>query len=395
MPDRAPQTRAALPATALIMLGCGLLMFAFIASTVAVLHTPGARSLPVAVMGSSPRSTQLAKDIARAAPTLDVRTYASTEDVRHALQDKVIYAAVVPAASGTDDLLYVASAADPSLSSDGSAQLRGAEQRLGRSVELIDIAPLPASDPGGRATSLLIVGWLVGGYLLATVLGLRRGLRPLRTRDALLRVGALCLYAAAGGAGSIAYLDQVQHLIGGQELQLMGLGALVIAAAALSTSAVMSVFGMLGNGVALFAYAVLGTVAASPLLPAVWHTVAGYLPQTAGSDALRSTLYFESASLIRPVTVIGAYAVAGVVVLLLSAAVGSRLRRRRMGWIDDSVAMAIAAETAAGPAADRLSLWDWQGNSLILPADGESWRTPAEPGSWADDSQKVGGHADH
>ncbi len=395
MPDRVPQTRVAIPTTGLVMLGTVLLMLAFVASYVSVLHSPRSHELAVGVLSTRPATAQLTRDIEQSAPSLAVDTYASTDDIRKALQDSTIYAGLVPGPGTRTDLVYVASATDPAGSADVLGELRGTEQERGQTLEVIDIAPLPDTDPRGLASGDLVVGWLVCGLLSAGALGWQRGNRPLRVRAALLRIVALAGRAVVGGAASIAYLDQVQHLTAGPELQLMGLGALVIAASALSAAGVLSVLGMLGGALTLLAYVLVGNPASSSLLPLIWRTAGAYLPQAAGTDALRSMLYVESTALLRPLSVLGAYAGAGVLVLLTSSAVDSHRRRLQMARIDDAVAMAMELDKAAG-ADDGLSVIGWQGTTLVLP-DGDTVlasREQNDRSTWSEDSQMVGTQGD-
>lgn len=367
MPDHAPQTRASLPTTALLMVGTLLIMLAFIASYVGALHDPEPHALPIGVVGTSSVVGPVKAQITAQAPSLKARTYATTQDARTDLRNRTIYAALVPQPGSKDDILYVASAANPMVSSELVSQAVSAEQGRGRGVQVRDIAPLPKSDPRGLTAFYLVVGWVVGGYLTATILGLRRGMRPLRVRAAVLRVLALAVFAAAGGAASVAYLEHVQRVLHGHEVQLMGVGALTIAASALSASAIMSVLGIIGTGVVILVYVVIGNPSSGgpfpyELLPRFWRTVGPYLPPGAGTDATRNTLYFNGNALSRPIIVLAVYAVAGTLLLLLSSAIGSARRRHRMLSIEAAVADTVAAEGASdrgdGKGATRNTFFD-------------------------------------
>jgi hypothetical protein len=58
----------------------------------------------------------------------------------------------------------------------------------------------------------------------------------------------------------------------------------------------------------------------APLLPPFWSTIGPWLPPGAGTDAVRTIVYFPVASLTRPVSVLGVYAVVGLIVTVLVAA---------------------------------------------------------------------------
>ncbi|MGB6579001.1 MAG: hypothetical protein WBF34_13895, partial [Streptosporangiaceae bacterium] len=70
-----------------------------------------------------------------------------------------------------------------------------------------DLAPLPASDPTGSSAYFLIAGWVLGGYVGATVLGLiSGGVRSSSLRQAAGRLVLLAGYAAVSGfAGALLF----------------------------------------------------------------------------------------------------------------------------------------------------------------------------------------------
>lgn len=388
-----PQTRASLPTTALLMVATMIIMLAFIASYVGALHDPEPHALPVGVVGASSVTGRVEADIATYAPQLEPHSYPTPEDAKAALRNRTIYAALVPQPSSRTDILYVASAANPAVSSELVTQATAAEKGRGRTLQVRDIAPLPRTDPRGLTVFYLVVGWVVGGYLTATILGLRRGMRPLRMRACVLRIAALVIFAAVGGPASVAYLEHVQHVLPGHEVQLMGVGALTIAASALSASAIMSVLGIIGTGLVIIAYVVIGNPSsggpfAYELLPAFWRTVGPYLPPGAGTDASRNTLYFNGNTLSRPIYVLGTYAVAGMLVLLISSAVDSSYRRQRMLRIEAAAAGAVAEDEVDD--ADNGA-----GNTFFdrLEEDRTQVRRDTERTTWTEDTRN-GPHGD-
>jgi hypothetical protein len=62
---------------------------------------------------------------------------------------------------------------------------------------------LPAGDGDARGLSAfyLAVGWVVGGYLVASIIGVSAGSRPLTRLRGVVRLGSLAVYAVVSGIG--------------------------------------------------------------------------------------------------------------------------------------------------------------------------------------------------
>ena len=83
--------------------------------------------------------------------------------------------------------------------------------------------------------------------------------------------------------------------------------------------------GMAGIGLAILLFVVLGNPSAggaypAVLLPPFWAAIGRWLPPGAGTDAVRTIVYFPAASLAQPVWTLVAYAVIGAAVTLAVAA---------------------------------------------------------------------------
>ena len=76
--------------------------------------------------------------------------------------------------------------------------MEGAEHRQ---LTVTDIVPLQNEDYNGLTGFYLIIGWLVGGYLVASLLGIAKGSRPSTLRRARFRLGMMVVYSMIGGLG--------------------------------------------------------------------------------------------------------------------------------------------------------------------------------------------------
>lgn len=293
---------------ALLLAGTLLLSLAFAGSYVGALHDPRPHGLPVAVVGPE----AAAQVRVQAGDALDVRSVASRDAALQAIDDRDVYGALVPG-----ERLLVASAAGAA----AAEALTAAVQRSGQRVEIEDVKPLPADDARGISPFYLVVGWVVAGYLGATVIGLARGMRITGRRLAALRVGALAVYALLTGILGAVLIDGVIGALGGHFIGLALIGALVVFATAAAAGALQALLGIVGTGIVLLLFVVLGNPGsggpyARELLPGLWRDTGPYLTPGAGTDAVRNLVYFDGSALGRPLLVLAAYAIAGAAVMI-------------------------------------------------------------------------------
>jgi hypothetical protein len=310
----------ALAVVAVLLAAQGLLVLAFVLPG----HDPRPHDVPVGVVGP----TRAARAVeARAPGALHVRAYPSQAAARAAIQDREVYAALVPGPRGQRPTLLVASAASPAV-----AQLLQAS--VGRDATARDLAPLDPDDPRGTTLNLLFLPLMVTCFAAVLLLG------PLpRGRAALL--GAHGLFAAAGGLLVIALVAGAIGALPGSYLALSGVVALIILAIALPTAGLVRLLGPAGVGVAAVLFLFIGNTGsgnatAPELLPGFWRAVGPLLPPGAGGSALRGAAYFDGAGLTTPLLVLGGWALLGALMILIPS-------RRR----------ARPAETTAGAAVHR------------------------------------------
>jgi hypothetical protein len=311
-----------------LVLGVLLLQLGFIASYLGAFHNPAPRRIPIAVVappGAPPGTAAqtAAKLNALTGHPLQARAAASTAAGHALLQDRSVYAVLDLAASGPDTLL-VTTAAGAAVSSAVEQIVTGAASAQHRTVTVIDSIPAGRGDARGLSAFYLVVGWVVGGYLVAAILGIAGGARPANRHRALIRLGTLGVYAIVSGFGGALIAETILTALTGHFLALWVFGTLLVFAVGAFTMALQVLFGLLGIGVAILLFVVLGNPSAggaypSVLLPPFWSAIGPWLPPGAGTDAVRRIVYFPAATIAGPVWLLVAYAVVGLVVTISAA----------------------------------------------------------------------------
>ena len=175
--------------------------------------------------------------------------------------------------------------------------ITGVETAQQRTVVVEDLVPLQSGDGRGLIGFYLVIGWIVGGYLVAALLGVSAGSRPATTRRAIFRLGALVPYAVLSGLGGAIIVDPVLGALTGHFAALWALGALLVFAAGAVTMAFQVLFGVLGIGLTVLVFVILGNPTAggayqAQLLPPFWRALGGVLPNGAGTETIRRIVYF-------------------------------------------------------------------------------------------------------
>jgi hypothetical protein len=237
--------------------------------------------------------------------------------------------------------LVVAPAAGPAVA---RALERGIVPQLrsaGVKVRTVEVHPLPAGDAEGLVGFYTVVGWVVAGYLGATFLGIVFGTQPGR-RHTLWRLAGIAIIGLIVGLGGAALAAAIGGF--GAVFAIGLIGALTIAAVGAVTVALQSALGIVGTGVAILIFVVLGNPASGGpfpdvLLPSLWRVVGELIPTGAATTAVRNLAYFPDASIGGSLIVLFAWLAAGVAVAL-------GLGKRR-GPLTEQEAQGVAAGAAA------------------------------------------------
>jgi hypothetical protein len=276
------------------------------------------RDLPVVVAAPPPAAAALTQRLTAARPgAFTVTTVADETAATTALRDRHAYAAFVLHPRGP--ALLVASGASPVVAQllTQQAQALGG----GSSVQIIDVVPTDRDDPRGAGFAAgflpLVLTSMAAGILLLAAVPSRRG-----------RLAGIVLFAVGAGLAGAAVLQYWLGVLPGSytlNAAVIGLLALAISGAVAGLGAVL---GPAGVGLGALAVFVVGNplsaVASAPeLLPQPWGAVGQFLPPGAGATLLRSAAYFDGAGGATVAWTLGAWALAGILLLAIG--------RRRVG----------------------------------------------------------------
>jgi hypothetical protein len=165
---------------------------------------------------------------------------------------------------------------------------------------------------------------VVGGYLVASIIGVSNGSVPASRARAGTRLVSLAAYAVVSGIGGAVITGPVLGVFSGHLLALWGIGALVVFAVGAFTMALQVWTGLAGIGLAILLFVILGNPSAggaypAPLLPPFWAAIGPWLPPGAATGAIRGIVYFAGAGAGPGALVLAGYAVVGLVATLAGA----------------------------------------------------------------------------
>lgn len=316
------------PGAVVLVVGVLLVQLGFLLSYIGAFHHPDPQRVPVAVVAPQ----QVAERIdALPGHPVKVTVVKDEKAARARVMDREAEGAYLMNPRGKEDTVLIASAA-------GGGQAKAVRQTgekvaagEGRQVKTEDIAASGDEDYDSLTAFYLIVGWLVGGYLVASLLGVTLGTRPARPGHGVLRLVGVAVYSVLSGLGGAIIVDPVLHALPGHFAALWWLGALLVFGTAAFTMALQAFFGIVGIGLAVVIFVVLGNPSAGGafqkyMIPPFWRAIGDWIPTGAGTTAVRNIVYFSGNALATPLVVLAAWAAAGIVLLLLGST-----RRREPG----------------------------------------------------------------
>jgi hypothetical protein len=306
---RKPMTLGVLIAIAVVA-GQALLIPLFAAPAAHV----APRDLPLAVAGPPQVAARLAAQHPGAFEITQVGDPAAADAK---IKSREVYGAILVTAAGPE--VHVASAAGPTV----AQLLTQAAAGLGPNVPVRDVVPVDPDDPRGAgfgagflplAITSLLAGVLV--YLFVP----RRGAR----------LATLVTFAALAGLAGAAVQVEWLGILPGHYLAAagsLGLFTLAVSAAMTGLAALIGRAGLALGALVIFLVgnALSGIAAAPELLPQPWGAVGQWLPIGAGGTLLRSVAYFDGHGGGSAATVLTAYAIGGLVLVLLGR---SRVARK-------------------------------------------------------------------
>lgn len=326
----------------LVMVGVLLLQLGFALSYMGAFHAPKPHRIPMVVVAPQAVEKDLVTRLnALPGDLLQVSAVADRAQARARILDRRADAALVVTAGSTDTLL-VASAGGPSAGDAALKILQSVDRTQDRQIVVRDIRPPAAGDSRGLSSFYLVLSWTIGGYLAASALNMAAGSKRPTLRRALVRLAAMVPYAFISGIGGAIIVGPVLNCLPGAFWELVGIGTLVVFASGAVGVALQSLAGTIGLGLTILIFTILGNpssggVYPASLLPPFWRAIGQALPPGAGTTVVRNTVYFDGNATTGALWILGAWAFAGIVVTILSAA----LRGRR------GPVRAEAAETTA------------------------------------------------
>lgn len=325
---------------AVALLGAVVFQLAFVASFTGAEARPALHDVTIGLVGPSP-------DLAghgSSHPGGAVRYERLPDDAaaRQAVSDGRLPAALI--VTGGQQRLLVAEAAGLTLTAavEQAATARAAAAHA--TLAVADVRPLPAGDPKGLGSFLLVLGWIIGGYLGMTLLSRLLGARARGLRGTALLTAWTAAYALASAGLGVVLMDPLLGSLTGRPWALLGAGTLIVFASAMSTAALMALFGMAGIVAAIVVFVVLGNPTSGGTVPAQmlsggFAVLAKILPNNAGIALVHQIQYFGGSQVGHPILVLALYAVIAAAVCF-----GRALRPARRG------ARPAPAGPPAGPA---------------------------------------------
>ena len=328
-PDRAPtrptlvgEFRDAVTLRAvLLVVGVAIVQIAFITSYVGAFHRPVPYKLPVAVVAPAGDTARLVTALnAIHGDPLEATAAPSVAAGTKELLRRSVYGVLVFDPSSPGDRLIEASASGVSAATALSQVLDVVGARLHRSVSVHDIRPPSPGDRNSLTSFYLVIGWIVGGYLVASILGISDGSRPANPQRATVRLGVIAVYALVTGLAGALVVGPVLHALPGHTWSLAMLGALLVFSAGAFSMALQVVAGTIGIGITILVFVVLGNPSAGgayswQLLPRFWRVIGPWIPSGAGTAAARGIAYFGGVAIATNLLVIAGFGLVGVVVV--------------------------------------------------------------------------------
>ncbi|MDA8267280.1 MAG: DUF3533 domain-containing protein [Actinomycetota bacterium] len=328
------------PRTALLVLGVLLVQLAFVLSYVGAFHHPTPHRALVAVVAPAQISGHVVTQLnGLHGQPLFATAVPSEAAGLTLLRDGSTSGVFVVNPAGKTDSLFVASGGGAALATAVEDVFAHVEAAVHRTMTVTDAVPSQSGDARGLSGFYLVIGWLVGGYLVAALLGIAKGARPATTRRAIHRLIVLVPYAILSGLGGAMIVGPVLGALTGHFMALWWLGALLVFCAAAVTMAFQVFLGVFGIGLTLIVFVVLGNPSAggayqASLLPPFWRAIGSSIPNGAGVEAIRRIVYFGSYDVIGNLLVIAIYAIAGMALAITGASILAR--RAAAGKPDDA-----------------------------------------------------------
>ncbi|MFI5725122.1 ABC transporter permease [Streptomyces cyaneofuscatus] len=302
------------------------------------------RDLPVGVAGAAPAADQLGRQFEQREGAFEVHRFDDEAAAREAIEDRVVYGAVVAGPEGPHVL--TATAASPVVAQLLREAVTTAAPE-GARVQVTDVVAAPPGDPRGSALGASVLPLALAGMGAGAAVTLL-GLRGIRAALTLAGSAALVGLAATGVAHS--WLG----VITGDWWTEAGVLALTVLAIGAAVAGLSALLGPRGLGLGALLMILLGNsfsgvTSAPQLLPEPVGALGQWLPPGAGGSLLRSVAFFDGSAAGGPVLTLALWSALGLAAVLVAG------RRRTSGTSGGPAEAApVAREKAlAAPAGDQ------------------------------------------
>jgi hypothetical protein len=287
----------------------------FMTLALSAFHQPTPHDLKVGVVGSAPVTRTLQRSLDAAAPGgFELRAYPSEAQARAGIDDRRLDGALVAAPGGSR--LLIADAGGSGTARALTGAFTAAAATTGQRLEVVDVVPPVDGDSQGLASFFVILCVLFPS--LATGVAAAHLLRHLRPVP---RVAVPVVAAVAIGLAAAGIADGMSNL--GNYLPIAGIVALFSLAISLPTAALGEIKPPL-VALAVLVFLILGLPVSggpgglAPFGPSLLRFFDSALPLGVAADAVRNTVYFGSHDTGGHLMVLAAWAMAGVVALVLA-----------------------------------------------------------------------------
>lgn len=291
----------------------------FVICFIGGLHNPGPRSVPLGLVGSPAVAARADTALAHNAPgAFTVTSYPTEAAARSAITGRNIDAALVP--GRVVQHLLVATAVSPGETNAIIKAFGAAAAKAHVPLAVTNIRPLHPGDPDGLSQVFFVVALLAPSLAFGNQLISRIGPRL----NELWHLGMIAVYALIIAAVATAIADALIGALTGATWAIFGIGALLAFAAAVMSAAATRWAGGIGYLVVLLLFVPVGISSSGttlgPHMITPWYADLGKaLPPGTAQPAIRNVTYFSGNAIIDPLLVLSAWALAGVIALVMAA----------------------------------------------------------------------------
>jgi hypothetical protein len=310
--------------TALIIVAIASITGAvFVTSYSLALGRAKPHEIPIGLVGNPNGSPGIVAALERGVDgQLAFRSYDSARDAETAIGEQQVYAALV-LEPGRPRLL-VASASGASVARVLEEAAEGVSQSGVSDLQVVDLHPLPSSDPQGLIAFYIMLAATILGFL--TIFQLVANARGLSLRAWL---AVVLLLAVVGGFLLALATDPIIGALHGPFAELWAALGAEIAAAALFASTMVVLIGRWAilptfTLFIIFGNASSGGAVAPPLLPPFYELIGRFLPPGATVETIRTAVYFPSAQHWEPILVMTIWLICTLAGLLVSTKLRGR-----------------------------------------------------------------------